>query len=70
MNTTHEFHVQGMSCQHCVRAVSQAVAELDPQAHVQVTLLEGKQGHVSVTTEHARASVQAAIEAEGYAVVA
>jgi copper chaperone len=69
MSTTHEFQVQGMSCQHCVRAVSQAVTELDPQAQVQVTLLEGKLGLVRVTTEHSRDSVQTAIDEEGYTVV-
>ena len=68
MRTTHEFQVQGMSCQHCVRAVTQALTELDPQAQVNVTLLEGKLGRVNVTTEHSRPQVQAAIEEEGYAV--
>jgi copper chaperone len=69
-STTHEFNVQGMSCQHCVRAVTQAVQDKDPQAQVQVTLLEGKLGRVSVTSDQPRALVQAAIEEEGYAVMA
>ena len=68
--TTHEFEVQGMSCQHCVRAVTQAVQESDPQAQVQVTLLEGKLGRVSVTSDQPRAQVQATIEEEGYVVLA
>jgi copper chaperone len=68
MSTTHEFKVQGMSCQHCVRAVTQAVQSLDPQAQVRVTLQEGKIGQVSVSTKLDRAQTQAAIEEEGYAV--
>ena len=30
----HQFDVQGMTCGHCERAVTDAVLELDPQAQV------------------------------------
>ena len=29
-----EFEVQGMSCQHCVAAVTRSIQEIDPQAQV------------------------------------
>lgn len=32
------FHVQGMTCGHCVRAVTQAIQQDDPAADVQVEL--------------------------------
>ena len=32
------FDVQGMSCNHCAKAVTKAVQQLDPQAQVQVDL--------------------------------
>ncbi|MBC3957003.1 MULTISPECIES: heavy-metal-associated domain-containing protein [Pseudomonas] len=32
------FHVQGMTCGHCVRAVTQAIRQQDPAAEVQVEL--------------------------------
>jgi len=34
----HEFKLPAMSCGHCVRAVTQAAQEVDPQARVQVDL--------------------------------
>ena len=33
-----ELNVTGMTCGHCVRAVTQAVKAVDPQAQVQVDL--------------------------------
>ena len=35
---TIDFEVTDMSCGHCVRAITEAVTELDPQARVQVDL--------------------------------
>jgi copper chaperone len=34
----HEFNLPSMSCGHCVRAVTEAAQEVDPQARVQVDL--------------------------------
>jgi len=59
------FQVQGMSCSHCERAVTQAVQALDPQAQVKVDLASGR---VDVTSNHAASAIKQAIEQEGYQV--
>jgi len=41
----HEFSLPAMSCGHCVRAVTEAAREVDPQARVEVDLA-GKQARV------------------------
>ncbi|MDB5914891.1 MAG: copper chaperone [Ramlibacter sp.] len=65
MNQT--FQVQGMSCGHCVGAVTQAVKSVDPQAQVKVDLASGK---VEVQSQGAAAAITRAIEEEGYKVTA
>ena len=65
MNQT--FQVQGMSCGHCVGAVTRAVKTLDPQAEVKVDLGSGK---VEVQSQQDHAALAAAIEEEGYKVAA
>ena len=62
-----DFQVQGMTCGHCVKAVTQAVQALDPQAEVQVDLPGGK---VHVQSGQDRAAIARAIEEEGYKVAA
>ena len=59
------FQVQGMSCSHCERAVTQAVQALDPQAQVKVDLATGR---VDVTSNQAASAIKQAIEQEGYQV--
>lgn len=61
------FNVQGMSCGHCVGAVTQAVKSVDPQAEVKIDLASGK---VDVQTQQDRAAIARAIEEEGYKVAA
>lgn len=61
------FNVQGMSCGHCVGAVTQAVKSVDPQAEVKVDLASGK---VEVQTQQDRGAIARAIEEEGYKVAA
>lgn len=61
-----EFDVQGMSCNHCAKAVTRAVHQLDPQAQVQVDLTAHK---VEVTSTLPREALAQAIADEGYAVV-
>ncbi len=61
------FLVEGMSCQHCVKAVTQAVLLLDPQARVQVDLAGKK---VEVESSHTREEIARVIADEGYAVAA
>jgi copper chaperone len=59
------FQVQGMTCGHCVNAVTQAVKSIDPAAEVQVDLGSGK---VQVQSQQDHAAIARAIEEEGYKV--
>jgi copper chaperone len=61
------FNVQGMSCGHCVGAVTQAVKAVDPQAEVKVDLGSGK---VEVKSDQDREAIARAIREEGYTVAA
>ena len=61
------FDVQGMSCNHCVKAVTQALHQLDPKAQVQVDLAGKK---VEVESMQPREALAQAIADEGYAVAA
>ena len=61
------FNVQGMSCGHCVQAVTRAVKELDPDAEVKVDLPSGR---VDVTSDEDRGAIARAIQDEGYTVAA
>ena len=63
----HVFQVQGLSCQHCVRAVEAAVRALDPQARVQIDLARGR---VEIESTQPHEALAQAIEAEGYTVSA
>lgn len=58
-------HVEGMSCGHCVRAVTQAIQALDPAAKVEVDLAAKT---VQAETGLAPDAVAAAIAEEGYKV--
>jgi copper chaperone len=60
-----QFHVEGMTCQHCVRAVTRAVQQLDAQAAVQVDL---KAATVTVDSTQPRLRIAEAIREEGYPV--
>ena len=62
---TQTFNVQGMSCGHCERAVTQAVRSLDPQARVVIDRAAGK---VEVDSSQSREALSAAIVEEGYTV--
>ena len=64
---TIEFKVEGMSCQHCVSAVTSAIRERDAAAHVQVDLAAGK---VSVESSASVETLKDAIDDAGYTVVA
>ncbi len=57
--------VEGMSCGHCVRAVTEAIRALDPRAEVAIDLASGT---VRAETGAAPAAVTAAVEEEGYKV--
>lgn len=64
---THQLQVAGMSCQHCVKAVTQAVQAQDSAATVAIDLPSGT---VSVQTTLSREATAHAIAEEGYAVQA
>lgn len=59
--------VEGMSCQHCVRAITGAIRAKDPEATVRVDLAAGT---VEAETRLPRETVAAAVEEEGYKVAA
>lgn len=61
-----QFKVSGMSCGHCVRAVTQAIQALDQGARVEVDLAAGV---VHVDARLDAAQIQEAISEEGYEVV-
>lgn len=62
---TQVFQVQGMSCQHCVRAVTQAVQDVDPEADVRIDLPTGR---VEVQSAETADALQSAIREAGYTV--
>ena len=57
------FMVQGMSCGHCVKAVTQALQAVDAAAQVEVDLASGR---VSVQSSQPAEVLLAAIRDEGY----
>lgn len=61
-----ELKVEGMSCGHCVAAVTKAVQSIDPAAKVDIDLQSQR---VSVESGAKPAAITAAIEEAGYAVV-
>ena len=59
------FNVQGMSCGHCVKAITQAVQAMDPAASVRVDLAAKEVGVESALNA---GQVIEAIREEGYEV--
>lgn len=57
------FKVQGMSCGHCQRAITQALLELDADARVEVDLAAGE---VRIDSGLDDAKVIAAIVGQGF----
>lgn len=62
---TIEFQVEGMSCQHCVAAITNAIRELDDLAQVRVDLATGR---VAVESAQPAETLKAAIDEAGYTV--
>ena len=58
-----EFEVPAMSCGHCERAVSQAVAGVDPAARVEVDLQTKR---VRIDSSRPPEAFAAALAEEGY----
>ena len=60
-------NVQGMTCGHCERAVTEAVKTVDPQATVKIDLATGM---VEIDSAQPREALSKAITEEGYTVQA
>jgi len=60
-----EFKVEGMSCQHCVAAVTRAIREKDGSAQVQIDLASGR---VSIESTQPADALRTAIDDAGYPV--
>lgn len=61
----HLFTVTGMTCGHCEKAVTAAIARLDPAAKVEI---ERSANKVQVQSEQSREALTQVIVEEGYAV--
>ena len=59
------FHVTGMTCGHCERAVKAAVQQVDPQA---VVTIDRAANRVNIDSTANRLALAQAIKEEGYAV--
>ena len=59
------FTVEGMSCGHCEKAVTQALLNLDAQAKV---VIDRSQNKVEVDSDQTREALAQAIVEEGYRV--
>lgn len=62
-----QFDVQGMTCNHCARAVTEAVRRIDAAARVDIDLAAGR---VAVDSSAPRERLADAIRDEGYTVAA
>ena len=67
MDTVSEYTVTGMTCQHCVTAVTEEVSAIEGVTEVQIDLPTGL---VSITSEKPveGSAVRAAIDEAGYEV--
>jgi copper chaperone len=67
MTTTTAYHVTGMSCQHCVHAVTEELASAGGVSSVEVALVPGGESVVTVTSDRplAEQAFAAALEEAG-----
>lgn len=68
MTSTQEYLVAGMTCEHCVRAVSDEISALDGVTDVRVELAVGALSTVTVTSSAplSKASIEGAVDEAGY----
>ena len=68
--TTHTYPVTGMTCGHCVAAVTQELSALAGGTDVSVDLVEGGTSPVTVTSDRPLdpAQVAEAVDEAGYSV--
>lgn len=71
MTVNAEFQVSGMTCQHCVNAVTEEVTAIEGVTNTAVDLNPEGVSTVSVTSESpvSREQVAAAVEEAGYELV-
>ena len=71
MSTTTTVHVSGMTCDHCVNAVTRELTQLDGVTEVSITLNAGDVSDVTVTSTAALdpSRVSEAIDEAGYDMV-
>jgi copper chaperone CopZ len=69
--TTTTYLVSGMTCGHCVFAVTEEIGKLKGVIGVEVDLVAGGESRVSVTstTELSAAALAAAVDEAGYQLV-
>ena len=69
--TTTTYLVSGMTCGHCVSAVTEEIGKLEGVIGVEVDLVAGGESRVSVTstTELSAAALAAAVDEAGYQLV-
>jgi copper chaperone len=62
-----KYGVTGMTCDHCVKSVTEEVSALAGVSEVKINLIEGSQSVMTVTAENELdlASVQAAVSEAG-----
>ena len=63
----YTLQVEGMTCGHCERAVTQAVQQIDPAATVRIDRAHNR---VDIDSTQPREALAAAIAEEGYQVAA
>jgi len=70
--TSTTYTVRGMTCGHCVNAVTEEISEIDGVASVEIDLVEGGDSPVTVAsdTELDIEAVRAAIDEAGYELIA
>lgn len=68
---TTTYHVEGMTCEHCERAVVQELTSVDGVRSVTVELVPQGVSIVTVSgeSEPSRADIAAAVEEAGYSLV-
>lgn len=69
--STQTFQVTGMTCGHCVTAVTEELEAIAGVRDVQIELVPGAASTVTVSSEHDldRAAVAAAVDEAGYELV-
>lgn len=69
--TTITYKVQGMTCEHCISAVTSEISSLEGVTSVVIALNAGASSDVQVTSTTAldEAAVRAAVDEAGYELV-